>query len=86
MNAVIRPARKDESHQIAELDSIASSGVVDFLYEESGSGKTARLRSWARLSHPTRGFLAMPIPLLPMSGLRGGSGHILPVAPPGNQR
>ncbi len=39
MNAVIRPARKDESHQIAELDSIASSGVVDFLYEGLVPGK-----------------------------------------------
>ncbi len=39
MNIVIRPARKDESHQIAELDSIASGGVVDFLYEGLVPGK-----------------------------------------------
>ncbi|MBN2078604.1 MAG: GNAT family N-acetyltransferase [Spirochaetes bacterium] len=39
MNAIIRPARKDESMRIAELDSIASGGVVDFLYEGLVPGK-----------------------------------------------
>lgn len=39
MKAIIRPARKDESMQIAELDSIASGGVVDFLYEGLVPGK-----------------------------------------------
>lgn len=55
MNVIIRPAIKDESPQIAELDSIASGGVVDFLYEGLVPGKRP-VEVLAEIISSDRGF------------------------------